>query len=167
MTNHPQAVVIGMMGAGKTRVGRETAQLMGLPFLDADVEIERQVGMSIPEYFERYGEPAFREVESDLIRRTVNEFDGIFSLGGGAPMTPAVRECLAEYVSGGGKVIYLMADPREAMERARRGGAGRCSTATPTNGGSRCTRCAIRCSGMWRMWWCIPTVCRRRRRQGG
>lgn len=122
MTNHPQAVVIGMMGAGKTRVGRETAQLMGLPFLDADVEIERQVGMSIPEYFERYGEPAFREVESDLIRRTVNEFDGIFSLGGGAPMTPAVRECLAEYVSGGGKVIYLMADPREAMERARRGG---------------------------------------------
>ena len=122
MTNHPQAVVIGMMGAGKTRVGRETAQLMGLPFLDADVEIERQVGMSIPEYFERYGEPAFREVENDLIRRTVNEFDGIFSLGGGAPMTPAVRECLAEYVSGGGKVIYLMADPREAMERARRGG---------------------------------------------
>lgn len=94
MTNHPQAVVIGMMGAGKTRVGRETAQLMGLPFLDADVEIERQVGMSIPEYFERYGEPAFREVESDLIRRTVNGFDGIFSLGGGALMTPAVRECL-------------------------------------------------------------------------
>lgn len=122
MTNHPQAVVIGMMGAGKTRVGRETAQLMGLPFLDADVEIERQVGMSIPEYFERYGEPAFREVESDLIRRTVNGFDGIFSLGGGAPMTPAVRECLAEYIAEGGKVIYLMADPREAMERARRGG---------------------------------------------
>jgi len=122
MMNHPKAVVIGMMGAGKTRVGRETAQLMGLPFLDADVEIERQVGMPIPEYFERYGEPAFREVESDLIRRTVDGFDGIFSLGGGAPMTPAVRECLAEYVSGGGKVIYLMADPREAMERARRGG---------------------------------------------
>ncbi|WP_291531710.1 shikimate kinase, partial [Bifidobacterium sp. UBA4282] len=122
MMNHPQAVVIGMMGAGKTRVGRETAQLMGLPFLDADVEIERQVGMSIPEYFERYGEPAFREVESDLIRRTVNGFDGIFSLGGGAPMTPAVRECLAEYIAEGGKVIYLMADPREAMERARRGG---------------------------------------------
>ena len=122
MMNHPKAVVIGMMGAGKTRVGRETAQLMGLPFLDADVEIERQVGMPIPEYFERYGEPAFREVESDLIRRTVDGFDGIFSLGGGAPMTPAVRECLAEYVAGGGKVIYLMADPREAMKRARRGG---------------------------------------------
>ena len=122
LTKHPRAVVIGMMGAGKTRVGRETAQLMNLPFLDADVEIERQVGMPIPEYFERYGEPAFREVESDLIRRTVNGFDGIFSLGGGAPMTPAVRECLAEYIAEGGKVIYLMADPREAMERARRGG---------------------------------------------
>ena len=122
LTKHPQAVVIGMMGAGKTRVGPEAAQLMNLPFLDADVEIERQVGMPIPEYFERYGEPAFREVESDLIRRTVNGFDGIFSLGGGAPMTPAVRECLAEYIAEGGKVIYLMADPREAMERARRGG---------------------------------------------
>ena len=48
MTNHPQAVVIGMMGAGKTRVGRETAQLMGLPFLDADVEIERQVACPSP-----------------------------------------------------------------------------------------------------------------------
>ena len=122
MTNHPQAVIIGMMGAGKTRVGRETAQVMGLPFLDADVEIERQVGMSIPEYFERYGEPAFRDVESDLIRRTVDGFDGIFSLGGGAPMTPAVQETLAGYIADGGKVIYLMADPREAMERARRGG---------------------------------------------
>lgn len=122
MTNHPQAVIIGMMGAGKTRVGRETAQVMGLPFLDADVEIERQVGMPIPEYFERYGEPAFRDVESDLIRRTVDGFDGIFSLGGGAPMTPAVQETLAGYIADGGKVIYLMADPREAMERARRGG---------------------------------------------
>lgn len=119
---HPRAVIIGMMGAGKTRVGRETAQLMGLPFIDADVDIEREVGMRIPEYFDRYGEPAFRRVESELIRRVLNGFDGIFSLGGGAPMTPDVRDALADYAAGGGRVVYLMADPREAMERASRGG---------------------------------------------
>lgn len=118
----PRAVIIGMMGAGKTRVGRETAQMMGLPFLDADIEIEHEIGMGIPEYFAQYGEPAFRDVERDLIHRIVNDFDGIFSLGGGAPMTPAVRDTLAAYIRDGGKVIYLMADPREAMERARRGG---------------------------------------------
>ncbi|MBW3081797.1 bifunctional shikimate kinase/3-dehydroquinate synthase [Bifidobacterium phasiani] len=118
----PRAVIIGMMGAGKTRVGRETAQLMGLPFADADLDIEREVGMPIPEYFSRYGEPAFRRVESELIARVVGSFDGIFSLGGGAPMTPAVQETLAGYVADGGRVVYLMADPREAMERASRGG---------------------------------------------
>ena len=118
----PRAVIIGMMGAGKTRVGRETAQMMGLPFLDADIEIEHEIGMSISDYFAQYGEPAFREVERNLIHRIVNDFDGIFSLGGGAPMTPAVRDTLSAYIQNGGKVIYLMADPREAMERARRGG---------------------------------------------
>ncbi len=118
----PRAVIIGMMGAGKTRVGRETAQLMGLPFRDADVDIEHEVSMRIPDYFERYGEPAFRQVESDLIRRTMSEFDGIFSLGGGAPMTSSVQHTLEQYVANGGKVVYLMADPQEAMERASRGG---------------------------------------------
>ena len=119
---HPVAVIIGMMGAGKTRVGREVAQMLGLPFLDADIEIEREVGMSIPDYFAQYGEPAFRRVESELIARTLSDFDGIFALGGGAPMTPAVQDALADYIAEGGRVIYLQADPKEAMERANRGG---------------------------------------------
>ena len=51
MPTRPVAVIIGMMGAGKTRVGKEVAQLMSLPFADADVEIEHEVGMRIPEYF--------------------------------------------------------------------------------------------------------------------
>lgn len=118
----PHAVIIGMMGAGKTRVGKEVAHMLDLPFADADVEIEREVGMKIPAYFERYGEPAFREVERDLIIDMLEDFDGIFSLGGGAPMTPAVQDALASYIERGGKVVYLMADPAEAMERANRGG---------------------------------------------
>lgn len=120
--NRPVAVIIGMMGAGKTRVGREVSQMLGLPFRDADIEIEHEVGMSIPEYFNRYGEPAFRQVETDLIQRTLNDFDGLFALGGGAPMTPATQDALADYIADGGRVIYLQADPKEAMERANRGG---------------------------------------------
>ncbi|WP_269082762.1 bifunctional shikimate kinase/3-dehydroquinate synthase [Bifidobacterium aesculapii] len=118
----PKAVIIGMMGAGKTRVGKEVARMMRLPFADADIEIEREVGMKIPAYFERYGESAFREVEADLIADYLEDFDGIFSLGGGAPMTPSTQDALADYIGHGGRVIYLDADPREAMERANRGG---------------------------------------------
>ena len=123
MTMHrPVAVIIGMMGAGKTRVGREVAQMMNLPFLDADSEIEHDAGMRIPEYFERYGEPAFRDLESDVVLDILEDFDGIFSLGGGAPMTISIQKGLTDYITDGGKVVYLMADPKEAMERANRGG---------------------------------------------
>ena len=115
MTARPRAVIIGMMGAGKTRVGKEVAHMLRLPFADADVEIEREVGMKIPSYFEEYGEPAFREVEADLIADMLEDFDGIFSLGGGAPMTPSTQHALASYIDHGGRVVYLDADPAEAM----------------------------------------------------
>ena len=118
----PVAVIIGMMGAGKTRVGKEVAHIMDLPFADADVEIQHDIGMGIPEFFEREGEPAFRKIEADLIADMLEDFDGIFSLGGGAPMTPSTQRALAEYIDRGGRVIYLDADPAEAMERANRGG---------------------------------------------
>ena len=118
----PVAVIIGMMGAGKTRVGKEVAHIMDLPFADADVEIQHDIGMGIPEFFEREGEPAFRKVEADLIADMLEDFDGIFSLGGGAPMTPSTQCALAEYIDRGGRVVYLDADPAEAMERTNRGG---------------------------------------------
>lgn len=118
----PVAVIIGMMGAGKTRVGKEVAHIMDLPFADADVEIQHDIGVGIPEFFEREGEPAFRKVEADLIADMLEDFDGIFSLGGGAPMTPSTQRALAEYIDRGGRVVYLDADPAEAMERANRGG---------------------------------------------
>ena len=122
MTARPHAVIIGMMGAGKTRVGKEVAHMLRLPFADADVEIEHEVDMKIPAYFDKHGEPAFREVEADLIADFLEDFDGIFSLGGGAPMTPSTQEALADYIAQGGCVVYLDADPKEAMERANRGG---------------------------------------------
>lgn len=121
-STQPKAVIIGMMGAGKTRVGREVAQMLEMPFADADNDIEHEVGMKIPDFFAKHGESEFRQIEADVIAKKLESFDGIYSLGGGAPMTDSTREVLARYIERGGKVVYLMADPAEAMERANRGG---------------------------------------------
>ncbi|MGO5363712.1 MULTISPECIES: bifunctional shikimate kinase/3-dehydroquinate synthase [unclassified Bifidobacterium] len=118
----PVAVLIGMPGAGKTRVGGEVAQMLGVRFTDSDEVIEQRAGMRITEYFSEYGEPKFRELESQVIADLLHTAGGIVSLGGGAPMTESVRRNLQKYISQGGKVVYLQADPQEAMERARRGG---------------------------------------------
>ena len=118
----PVAVLIGMPGAGKTRVGGEVAQMLGVRFTDSDEVIEHRAGMRIAEYFSEYGEPKFRELESQVIADLLHTAGGIVSLGGGAPMTESVRRNLQTYISQGGKVVYLQADPQEAMERARRGG---------------------------------------------
>ena len=118
----PVAVLIGMPGAGKTRVGGEVAQMLGVRFTDSDEVIEQRAGMRITEYFSEYGEPKFREMESQVIADLLHTAGGIVSLGGGAPMTESVRRNLQKYISQGGKVVYLQADPQEAMERARRGG---------------------------------------------
>ncbi|MDY5367528.1 MAG: bifunctional shikimate kinase/3-dehydroquinate synthase [Bifidobacterium sp.] len=122
MAEPPVAVLIGMPGAGKTRVGGEVAQMLGVRFTDSDEVIEQRAGMRITEYFSEYGEPKFRELESQVIADLLHTADGIVSLGGGAPMTESVRRNLQKYISQGGKVVYLQADPQEAMERARRGG---------------------------------------------
>lgn len=118
----PVAVLIGMPGAGKTRVGGEVAQMLGVRFTDSDEVIEQRAGMRITEYFSEYGESKFRELESQVIADLLRTAGGIVSLGGGAPMTESVRRNLQKYISQGGKVVYLQADPQEAMERARRGG---------------------------------------------
>ena len=118
----PKVVIIGMPGAGKTRIGKETAGMLDLPFADSDIEIEHEVGMRIPEYFEEYGERAFREVECRVIGELIDSFTGILALGGGAPMFGETHDLLERYIADGGEVIYLEADPSEAMERARRAG---------------------------------------------
>lgn len=117
----PRAVIIGMPGAGKTRIGKEAAFLLGVPFKDSDRLIEQDAGRSISDIFETEGEDSFRRRESRIIGDLLEDFaGGILSLGGGAPMTAAVYEALREYRGQGGKVVYLDVDPDEAKSRSLR-----------------------------------------------
>src|SRR5207237_6804798 len=79
-------VLVGMMGAGKTSVGRRLASVLGVPFRDADAEIEIAAGCSINEIFERFGEPAFRAGERKVIARLLGEPPHVLAIGGGAVM---------------------------------------------------------------------------------
>lgn len=119
---HPAAVFIGMPGAGKTRIGMEVARALGMDFLDSDDEIERREGMTIPQIFERFGEPRFRAIENEVVVGLLDSFEGILSLGGGSPMHEGTREALVRYEREGGKIVYLRADPEEAMLRSQHGG---------------------------------------------
>src|SRR5450432_571071 len=77
-------VLVGLMGAGKTSIGRRLAARLGLPFLDADAEIELAAGCSIPELFSRYGESDFRAGERRVIRRLLSGDPLVLAFGGGA-----------------------------------------------------------------------------------
>lgn len=89
-------VMVGMMGAGKTAVGRALAARLSVPFLDSDHEIELAANMTIPEIFARDGEPFFRDKESQVIARLLAEERGILSTGGGAFMNAENRELISE-----------------------------------------------------------------------
>ena len=84
-------VLVGLMGAGKTSIGRRLAARLGLPFRDADLEIEAAAGCSIPELFARYGEPAFRDGERRVIRRLLAAGPMVLAFGGGAFMDADTR----------------------------------------------------------------------------
>ena len=93
-------VLIGLMGAGKTSIGRRLAARLGLPFRDADAEIELAAGCTIPELFERYGERDFRDGERRVIRRLLAGESLVLATGGGAFMDPQTRAAIrAEGVS--------------------------------------------------------------------
>jgi shikimate kinase/3-dehydroquinate synthase len=93
-------VLVGLMGAGKTSIGRRLAARLGLPFRDADQEIELAAGCTIPELFARYGEAAFRDGERRVIRRLLAGDPMVLAFGGGAFMDPQTREVTrAEAVS--------------------------------------------------------------------
>ncbi|MFL5286511.1 MAG: shikimate kinase, partial [Rhodopila sp.] len=85
-------VLVGLMGAGKTSIGRRLAARLGLPFRDADQEIELAAGCTIPELFDRYGEAAFRDGERRVIRRLLAGDPMVIAYGGGAYMDPQTRE---------------------------------------------------------------------------
>ena len=80
------------MGAGKSAVGRRLAVVLGLPFIDADAEIEAAAGCTIPEIFERHGEPAFRDGERRVIARLLKDQVCVLSTGGGAFMDARTRQ---------------------------------------------------------------------------
>ena len=93
-------VLVGLMGAGKTSIGRRLAARLGLPFRDADAEIELAAGCTIPELFSRYGERAFRDGERRVIRRLLAGDPLVLAFGGGAFMDPETRAAArAEAVS--------------------------------------------------------------------
>src|ERR1700723_4563124 len=81
-------VLVGMMGAGKTSVGKRLAAKLALPFVDADAEIEAGAQMTIPEIFERFGESYFRDGERKVIARLLNGEQKVLATGGGAFINP-------------------------------------------------------------------------------
>ncbi len=89
-------VLVGMMGAGKTSVGRRLASVLGVPFKDADAEIETAAGCTINEIFERYGEPEFRSGERKVIHRLLFEPPHVLATGGGAVIDSDTRACIKE-----------------------------------------------------------------------
>jgi len=90
-------VFVGLMGAGKTAIGRKVAEALGLPFVDSDHEIETVSRMTIPELFDRYGEPEFRALEQRVIHRILETGPKVLSTGGGAFMNSQTRTFIAEH----------------------------------------------------------------------
>src|SRR6516162_9239717 len=88
--------LVGMMGAGKSSIGRRLAARLATPFRDADSETESAAGCSISEIFDRYGEAAFRDGERRVIARLLSEPPHVLATGGGAFMDPETRERLRE-----------------------------------------------------------------------
>jgi len=91
---HKTVVLVGMMGAGKTAVGKVLAGRLEVPFLDSDAEIERAAAMSIAEIFARDGEAFFRDRESEVLNRLLEEERGILSTGGGAFLSERNRDLI-------------------------------------------------------------------------
>lgn len=109
-------VFVGLMGAGKTSIGRKVAQRLALPFADSDHEIEAAARMTVPELFERYGEPEFRQLETRVIARLLDGGPQVLSTGGGAFMNAATRGAIGENAVS----VWLRADLDVLMERVQR-----------------------------------------------
>lgn len=109
-------VLVGMMGAGKSSVGRRLGSRLGVPFVDADTEIEKAAGMSIPDIFTAHGEPDFRAGEARVIARLLESPPQVLATGGGAYMNADTRALIAAK----GISVWLKADYDVLMRRIRR-----------------------------------------------
>jgi len=106
---------IGLMGAGKTTVGKILAKHLNKQFYDTDVEIEKRTGVKIPVIFDLEGEAGFRKRETAVIQDLATQHDIVMSTGGGAVIAPENREML----KANGDVIYLRANVSELWHRTR------------------------------------------------
>jgi len=109
-------VLVGMMGAGKSSIGRRLASEFNLPFVDADTEIETAAGMSIPEIFEAHGEPYFRSGEARVIARLLEGGPQVLASGGGAVINPQTRAL----IRARGISVWLKADLEVLLRRIKR-----------------------------------------------
>ena len=109
-------VLVGMMGAGKSSIGRRLAARLGISFVDADTEIESAAGMTIPEIFARHGEPYFRAGEARVIARLLDQGPSVLATGGGSVMDPNTRALIGEK----GVSVWLNADIDVLIKRTKR-----------------------------------------------
>jgi shikimate kinase len=99
-------LLVGMMGSGKTTVGRLAAERLGWPHLDSDAEVEEATGKTVPEIFAEQGEPAFRAAETEALRRALDVAPVVVSVAGGAVLDAANRRMLHD----AGTVVWLRAE---------------------------------------------------------
>ncbi len=111
-------VLVGLMGAGKTRVGGVLARLLQIPFVDSDLEVERVAGMAVSDVFELYGESAFRDCEAKVIARLLRGQVQVIATGGGAFMNEATRALVKKDAIS----IWLRADVDVLLERTAHSG---------------------------------------------
>ncbi len=111
-------VLVGMMGAGKSSVGRRLAARLGIPFVDADAEIERAAGMTIAEIFAEHGESYFRAGEARVIARLLENGPQVLATGGGAVMNQRTRDLI--HIKG--ISVWLKADLDVLIQRTKRRG---------------------------------------------
>jgi shikimate kinase len=109
-------VLVGMMGAGKSSIGRRLAARLGIPFIDADAEIESAAGMTIPEIFDKHGEPYFRAGEARVIARLLDGGPQVLATGGGSLMDAQTRAL----IGAKGVSIWLKADIDVLLKRTKR-----------------------------------------------
>lgn len=114
-------VLVGLMGSGKSAVGRLLAEKLGRPFVDTDALVEEEAGRSIPDIFVSEGEAAFREREAKVIAAVTARDGQVIATGGGAVLRPENREALRRT----GLVIWLDAPPEALYHRAKAQGVDR------------------------------------------